>query len=30
MKKIDFHLHTISTDKDESFKFSIENLVKYI
>lgn len=30
MKKIDFHIHTISTDKDGSFEFSIENLGKYI
>lgn len=30
MKKIDFHVHTISTDKDGNFEFSLDNLLLYI
>lgn len=30
MKKIDFHIHTISTAKDSSFNFSLETLKRYV
>lgn len=30
MKKIDFHIHTISTVSDHDFKFSLEQLRKYV
>lgn len=30
MKKIDFHIHTISTTSDSSFSFSLNQLKKYI
>lgn len=30
MKKIDLHLHTISTVSDHSFEFSMDSLIKYI
>lgn len=30
MKKIDFHIHTISTNSDSDFEFSLESLKKYI
>lgn len=30
MIKIDLHLHTISTEKDNEFTFDIETLQKYI
>lgn len=30
MKKIDFHIHTVSTDSDRDFVFSIDRLIEYI
>lgn len=30
MKKIDFHIHTISTASDHDFEFSLERLKKYV
>ena len=30
MKKFDFHIHTIATEKDESFEFSMDNLKNYV
>ena len=30
MKKIDLHIHTVSTISDESFSFKLENLNKYV
>src|SRR5690554_2636659 len=30
MKKVDFHIHTISTEKDGIFEFSLDNLKKYV
>ena len=30
MKKIDFHIHTIPTDSDCNFEFSLQQLQKYI
>ena len=30
MKKIDFHIHTISTDRDADFDFSLESLRMYV
>ena len=30
MKKIDLHIHTVSTISDNSFSFNLENLKKYV
>ncbi len=30
MKKIDLHIHTVSTIRDRSFSFNLENLKKYV
>ncbi len=30
MKKIDFHIHTISTQKDQPFNFDMNSLQKYV
>ena len=30
MKKIDLHIHTVSTIRDRSFNFNLDNLKKFV